>query len=164
MAGKLRNKKYEKNEAVLEDREIFLNLVTYYPRDEDKDWDEIKEAVKNYSGKKYFEQTILCLAKFLLENRGFGQTNDVICRIRKIYDCFSFNSFEQSIEICMPEYDTGYFLRAGNKRSVAYAMKLEKKEINYLPILILDYKNYFEPRDTYNLKGLDTIPGKIKCD
>ena len=118
----------------ISNKEEFLNSNIYYPNIcviGDSDWVELKNKIVKYFNVDIHQVTVKQVAQYLIDNPNCNST--LINSIRKLYKKFKFNKISESdkIEICPSIGDnpiSKYFLRGGNKRSIAYAMKI----INYL--------------------------------
>lgn len=147
----------------------FLNAKVYYPGIDDKDWITLKNEVKKYSGKEPEEQTVKDLAEFLIDKPDYHDKNcdDLLGRVGKLGKCFKMEKFQEPdsiIEVCPDNNnESQFFIQGGNKRSIAYAMKIFKKELTYQPLTV-DFYPVFCRYDRANRTGAETKKHEIQCD
>lgn len=145
-------------------KEDLLAAKVYEPSALDTDWIELKAAVQEEMGVTFNDQTVGDIAKYLLKNKEFGLNNDVVARARKLYLCFKLAMLNdpEPIEACPDKSGVAISLPGGNKRSIAYAMKLLAGEIAYTPVNVLWHEEYTRD-DTNNRMGLETTKSEIVC-
>lgn len=142
------------------DPEELLNAHVYYPSFNDIDWVELKtNIVHQYKIVTDCQIAVKDVAQYLLSKGHISNklTEDIFV----IYKSFDYDRLG-IIETC-PSIDSSerstLFLRGGNKRSIAYAMKLLNGEISYAPIQS-SHLTYFTRKDDRNLSGLPTTHGE----
>jgi hypothetical protein len=144
------------------DKNDFLNIIVYYPTKEDTDWIGLKDRVSEYfQGIYQHHITVKNVAEYLLKK--VGKKNPLERNIFELYNNFSIEQFKvEPIETCPTPEDNSsqLFLRGGNKKSIAYAMKLLNNELNFENIVSM-HLLYFTRSDNNNLAGLPTTKGKI---
>ncbi|GAG79336.1 unnamed protein product [marine sediment metagenome] len=105
---------------------------------------------------------------FILLKEDYCKDNLIVKSIRKLFKNFNENIFlfsqtnkSNGIEVCPSKNGQNFYIRNGNKRLIAYAMKLLNREIKFKPIKISDWRNVYTREDVMNLKHQDTIKGEI---
>ncbi|EKD56373.1 MAG: hypothetical protein ACD_58C00210G0002 [uncultured bacterium] len=148
-------------------KQLFYSIV-YYPEpvNSDINWAEIKNAI----GTNYRKQTVYETAKFLLDNPNFGKGNKVIEKIRKCYYCFDIQKIYSendynNFEACSGALGgNGILIIGGNKRIIAYAMKIINRDLKFQPLKLSHWSDCLDRRDQANKEEKNTvIDEKIEC-
>jgi len=147
--------------------EQLLNTKVYYPGTE-QEWIDLKEAVRKFlnNSKEVNQETVRDIANFLIERNDYK--NSLVDIIKKLENCFNLSYIQgenSQIELCPSDDDknTGqFYAQGGNKRLIAYAMKLLKNEFKFQELVIQFYPK-FDRRDKANRNNKKTIKHKIKC-
>lgn len=145
-------------------KEDFLDALVYYPNESEGNWIDLKNKTKSFlnSEKDIHHITIKDVATYLIAKE--DESSDPVMTILKIYRDFDVEKFgEEPIETCpsIKDVPNKLFLRGGNKRSIAYAMKIIQEELDFKPIKS-SHILYFSRLDNNNLAGLPTTKGEIK--
>lgn len=150
-------------------KEDFLNAIVYYPNlnsseKKEKDWINLKEETSKFNQIYDIHHiTVKNIAQYLTKIPKIE--NKLAKVIIELYEKFDINEFKsEPIETCPTLGDCAkskLFLRGGNKRSIAYAMKLIKDECDFEPVKS-SHLLYFTRLDDNNLAGLPTTKGEIK--
>ena len=143
----------------------FLGAIGYRigSSDGESDWFMLKNEIERRLMKFQNEQEVADIASFLIVNPDHGNDNEIVQCIRKIYDSdYDFemlNKAEKGIESCPTEDAKRYYLRGGNKRSIALTMKLLLKKIKFIPVKITDWREEYTRADSDNLADRPTTHG-----
>lgn len=131
---------------------LFLNAEIYAPlcvNDDEKEWIDLYDKI---SGTKYDYAssflTVKDVANFIIKNPDYS--GGIVKIIKDRSENFQFEKF--SIEACPSRFDNSkrIFLRGGNKRSIAYAIRILNGE-KFYPIKVCNWINHFERRDTKDM-------------
>lgn len=134
---------------IIASQEDFLNTELYYPSGE-WDWvDLYKKILGSYEISSVI--TVKEVAKYLLENVDYS--TPLVDKIRKLE--INFNRHEFCVDLCPSKWTEAFYLRGGNKRSIAYGMRLLNGE-SFQKVRVRDWQETWEGRDLENLRGLPT--------
>lgn len=140
----------------------FLNLKVYRPGSE-LGWMALKFAVAFDQSCKEDDLTVRQIAQYLLDHRDFSPTIDPVEGVNNLYQRFDRSklSIDSRIEICPDKSsNTDFLLQGGNKRSIAYSMRILEGSLIYEPVVVSLYPVY-DRSDAANREGKKTEKGKI---
>ena len=145
-----------KKKITITQKDDLLDAIVYYPALDEIGWTRVKKNTAEFIKKdNVYYITVADIAKYLIQSK--DKTGYPVDKIWEIYDSFDIKKLGE-IETCPPccnDCKSQYYLRGGNKRSVAYAMRLIKDKIEFTPVQA-SHISYFNRDDDNNLVDLPT--------
>ncbi len=96
-------------------------------------------------------------AKYLVAHPDYS--TGLVDKIRELEQNFLLD--EYSVDTCPTEDGSALHLRGGNKRSIAYVMRLLQGKDIFQPVIIRDWQKSFVREDMENLNGLPTTDDPV---
>lgn len=145
------------------DKEALFSALAYEVEDWDHDWLPLRDAVLTEKGVERNQQTISLIAQFLLDYPEYGQNDRIVDKIRSLYQCFDTSQLNREpIEACPSSGNDSISLVGGNKRSIAYAMKVIEGSLDYSPVTVFWHPTHTRD-DLNNQKGQPTTDTPVVC-
>ena len=141
------------NKDYIQTEREFLDALVYWPiSTRDQNWDDFKWEVQKSGGIQENMQSVRDVANFLNSHSDFWQDKTPVQSIRYFYKDTSLKlETFNSVEACPSEDGRNYYLRDGNRRSIAIAMRLLKREIKFVPLKIIDWEDHFMRENSKDL-------------